>query len=433
MRIHDLNGKAVCILGYGREGKAMLRAIHEHCPTAEVTVADSNGGLEHDEQARVWWQLGEGWLENLQKFDFLIVSPGIPPHPLIDAHANKLTNSVQIFLDTVEETGATVIGVTGSKGKSTTSSLITAVLQKAKKDVHLVGNIGEPSIAHLSEAKENTIFVHELSSYQLMRLAKSPHIAVITSFFPEHLDYHGSIENYLEAKSHITKFQKPDDIVFFPEHSPGSAAIAAHGEGRKIPYGLQDAIIGLEQTKLIGAHNLSNIAAACTVARTLGIADKDCIEAIKGFVPLPHRLQNIGLYHNLQWVDDAISTTPESTIAALDALGDNVTTVILGGQDRGNDFTALGKRIAQSKIKTVILFPGSGSRIRKAIKDARASVTFVEVETMQDAVAKAQFSILNSQFSISPIVLLSPASPSYDQYKNFEEKGDLFQSLITKN
>lgn len=452
MKITDLNGKKVCILGFGREGQAMFKAIERHARDTFVTVADQN--LEPIEKLisansstnptllRMGFDTQSGttvWLRELGRFDVIIKSPGIPPNKELETHHSKLTNSTQIFLDTIAEKGTLVIGVTGSKGKSTTSSLIAAILKQAKKDVLLLGNIGDPAIAHLDAIHKNTIVVLEMSSYQLMNLSVSPHIAVITSFFPEHLDYHGSVEAYLEAKKHITQYQSGKDAVFFNEQSAGAIEIAKEGHGRKIPFSANDSPVKIEETKLLGAHNLSNITAAAKVAQELGVKDATIIEAIKEFHGLPHRLEFVGNYHGIDWVDDAISTTPESTIAALDALGDRVQTIILGGQDRGYDFTKLGERIALSSITDVILFPGSGPKIKQAIQAANAHVEFHEAASMQEAISAAQPKTSPSertsvragnQKPATPIVLLSTASPSYGMFKNFEEKGNLFASAV---
>jgi|CXWL01.1.fsa_nt_gi UDP-N-acetylmuramoylalanine--D-glutamate ligase len=458
MKIADLNGKNVCVLGYGREGQAMVEAIQKYAPSSRITVADKNEECCPSAPLRMTgelqMQLGAEWLRGLDQFDVVIKSPGIPPkvldgvYPESDRGARidkkRMTTPTQIFFDTIKDSGATVIGVTGSKGKSTTASLIHHILQTSnppslmsfggasQKPVTknlLIGNIGEPAISHLKDAKKETIFVMEMSSYQLMDLITSPHIAVITSFFPEHLDYHGSVEAYQDSKKNITRHQTADDMVFFCASSYGASEIAKEGEGVKIPFTAEDALVTIEETNLIGVHNLSNIAGAYAVAMKLDVPTKQAIAAIKTFHGLPHRLQSLGLHHDIEWIDDAISTTPESAIAAIDALNDRVATIILGGQDRGNDFTALGTRIAKSSIKTVILFPGSGPRIKKAIEDAKAAVTFYEVKSMEEAV---KLSTLHSPLSTQSIVLLSTASPSYGMFKNFEEKGDCFKKEILK-
>ncbi len=431
MRIHEIDGKTVCVLGYGTEGRATVRALEQFAPNAEITIADKNAAIPKDSDKH-WLQVGEGWLENLGKFDVIIKSPGIPLS-LLPTGNWPLTSAVQIFLDTIADSGAIVIGVTGSKGKSTTSSLIAAILRAAGRDVHLVGNIGDPSIAHIRDAKKGTIFVHELSSYMLMDATSSPHIAVVTSFFPEHLDYHGSLDAYLDAKKQITRFQHDDDTVYFNADSPGAVSIASEGSGRKIPVHADDCPVNLTDTKLIGEHNRENVALAWRVCEELGVRKDTAIAAVKTFQPLAHRLQDLGMIHGLRWIDDAISTTPESAIAALDALGNGVQTIILGGQDRGNDFSVLANRLKDSNVTTAILFPGSGPRIRAAIEATGATIELIDVATMEEAVAKAKESTrypLPATCSSPPIILLSTASPSYGMFKNFEEKGEAFARCI---
>lgn len=424
MRIHELDGKTICVLGYGKEGRATVKALEEFAPSAEITIADKNRDIPKDSEKH-WRQIGEGWLENLGKFDVIIKSPGIPPQKELDAHAEKTVGGVQIFLDTIAGSGAIVIGVTGSKGKSTTSSLIAEMLRAGGKDARLVGNIGEPSIAHIGDAKKGTIFVHELSSYMLLDLHASPHIAVVTSFFPEHLDYHGSIEAYLDAKKNVARFQGEDDATYFNADSPGAASIAREGKGRKIPVHADDCPVDLADTNLIGEHNRGNIALAWRVAEDLGVRKETAIAAATAFRPLPHRLQSLGVVHGIEWVDDAISTTPESAVAALDALGDRVATIILGGQDRGSDFADLARRLAESDVKTAVLFPGSGPRIRSAIASTGAAIDMIDAASMEDAVRTAKETTPEGR-----IALLSTASPSYGMFKNFEEKGNAFLEAI---
>lgn len=424
MRIHALDGKKVLVLGYGKEGRATVKALEEFAPNAEITIADKKADIAKDSDKHRW-QVGEGWLENLGKFDVIIKTPGIPLSPELAKHAAKITGAVQVFLDTIAGSGAIVVGVTGSKGKSTTSSLIAAALKQAGKDVRLVGNIGDPSIGHIGDAKKGTVFVHELSSYMLLDMTTGPHVAVVTSFFPEHLDYHGSIEAYLDAKKRIARFQTEDDAVYFNADSPGAVSIASEGNGRKIPVHADDCPVDLASTKLIGEHNRENIALAWKVCEDLGVRQSDAVSAFQAFTPLPHRLQPVGTYRGIEWIDDAISTTPESAVAALDALGERVGTIILGGQDRGNDFTVLAERLKDSSVRTAILFPGSGPRIRAAIEAAGAPIELLDAPTMADAVR-----IAAEKTAHGSIALLSTASPSYGMFKNFEEKGDEFQRCV---
>jgi len=408
----------------------MLKAIEEHAPEAKVTIADGNA----DSQLSIInYQLltGPDAFTKLTPFKVLIKSPGIPSSKIPEEFHAKLTNSTQIFLDTVIEAGAQVIGVTGSKGKSTTASLIALILEEEGLDVHLVGNIGEPSIGHISEAKEGTQFVLEMSSYQLMHCTVSPQIAVITSVFPEHLDYHGSMEEYMNAKKHITRFQTAEDFAFYDATSADAETIAQASPGTPVACAVEDSVVRLDETQLLGEHNLKNIALASVVAEHFHIERQTVRKAIAAFPGLPHRLQNVGVHHGIRWVDDSISTTPETAIAALDALGDDVKVILLGGQDRGSDFTKLGERIAKSGVEHVILFPETGPRIREATKSAKAKAKLHEVKTMEEAVkiARSEFRIPNSEFQI-PICLLSPASPSYGMFRDFEERGDVFKKYI---
>src|SRR3989344_1910169 len=252
MHIQELNGKTVCILGFGREGRAMLQALEEMAPEAEVTIADADPALAAD-AGKHGVQMGSHWLQDLDTFDVVIKSPGIPPSALAGINRPYAT-ATQVFFDSIAQSGTTVVGVTGSKGKSTTASLIHHILQtgngKPETRNILIGNIGEPAIAHLADAAKGTIFVMELSSYQLMDLTVSPHIAVITSFFPEHLDYHGSLEAYAEAKKNIVRFQGEEDIVVFAAEGH-AAEIAKEGNGRKMPIEAEDAPVPVAETHLI--------------------------------------------------------------------------------------------------------------------------------------------------------------------------------------
>jgi len=437
MNIRDLEGGAqsICIIGFGREGQAMLKALEDIAWDGDITLADKKKEFTHPNHPAL---TGDDYLEQIDagNFDLIIKSPGVPPHPLFEKWGKKLTTPTQIFFDSIKDTGAMVIGVTGSKGKSTTSSLIAAILKEDSRDAHLVGNIGEPAISHIDNAKKDAIFVMELSSYQLMDLTVSPHIAVVTSFFPEHLDYHASatlgtgltpLEAYLEAKKHIARFQTPQDSVYFCPNFSGCIEIAKEGEGRKIPFSEADSPVTLDEINLIGEHNLSNIAGAYKVCESLGVHPDVAVKAIKAFKGLKHRLQMVGTHHGIDWVDDAISTTPESAIAALHALTGKVDTIILGGQDRGYDFAELAQEVVDSSVTNVILFPDTGVRIRASIEatDASKKIALHDAVSMEEAVMIAKK--VTKQGSVC---LLSTASPSYNMFKNFEDKGDQFQRQI---
>ncbi len=430
MTISDLSGKRVCIVGLGREGLSTLNAIRTYAPTAHIEVRDRDP--QHSIRNTPYAILhtpssirtGADYLSDLQNFDVIIVSPGIKPCKELEESASRLTSATQLFFDTIRGSGSTVIGVTGSKGKSTTASLIHAMLKEAGKNAFLIGNIGDPALDHLDDAGKNTFFVFELSSYQLKDVTVSPQIAVLTSFFPEHLDYHGSIDAYRAAKERIVRFQGNGDAVFYNAENEGATAIATSGKGKKTGFTAADAPVALDDTKMVGRHNLQNVAGAWKVAEALGVSKEQAVQALRDFRPLPHRLENIGVHHGVTWIDDSISTTPESAIAALDALGNDVATIILGGKDRGNDFGALAKHIANTDV-TVILLGENARRIAGIFDEHR--VQSIMAADMAEAVA-----IAKEKTPKGTIVLLSPASASYDLYKNFEERGRAFAQHCTE-
>ncbi|PIX62033.1 hypothetical protein CO057_02720 [Candidatus Uhrbacteria bacterium CG_4_9_14_0_2_um_filter_41_50] len=372
--------KNVCILGYGKEGKVTEKYIKKNHPNLKVGILDQS--------------LDKNYLEKQTNYDLAIKTPGIPKTKVKIPYVT----ATNIFFS---QNKNLIIGVTGSKGKSTTASLIYEILKTSGKKVRLIGNIGNPMLeVLLKKVDPDEIFVIELSSYMLEDIEYSPNIAVLLNLFPEHMDYHGGIENYYEAKKNIFKFQKSGDSAVQPPFT------------EKTP-------LKNSEVPLLGAHNLKNIQAAIKVARLLKVSDSAISKAIKNFKPLPHRLEFVGIFKGIKFYDDAISTTPESTIMAIKTLKD-IGTIFLGGEDRGYDFRELEKILKLHRIQNIVLFPESGERILKS----RRGLNVFETRSMNDAV---KFAFQNT--SKGQICLLSTASPSYSIWKNFEEKGDLFQHL----
>jgi len=391
------------ILGYGKEGKITKQYLKKEYPKLKIGVGDG--------------KLDKNYLKKQTDFDIAVKTPGINKE-LVTVPYTTATN---IFLSKVLDKNL-VIGITGSKGKSTTSSLIFAILKEAGKNVKLLGNIGDPMLeALLNPISQDQIFVLELSSYQLDDIKFSPDIAVVTNLFPEHMDFHHGVENYYQAKKNIINFQHKDNyFIYNPENALSKKWVKDY-QGKAVPCSTD---IPLEDTEipLLGEHNKNNIRAAVSVARILEIPDTIITTAIKNFKGLPHRLERVGEFKGITFYDDAISTTPESTIMAIKALK-NIGTIFLGGEDRNYDFSQLEKAIKRAKIRNVVLFPDSGKRILKSTK----GLNVLKTKSMQEAV---QFAYQHTQKD--SICLLSCASPSYSLWKNFEEKGDQFKKEISK-
>ncbi|MFA6160760.1 MAG: Mur ligase family protein [Patescibacteria group bacterium] len=374
----------VCILGYGNEGRVNERFVKKFYPHLKVSILD---------QSR-----DKNYLAKQTDFDLALKTPGIAKTKVTIPY----TTATNLFFSRNKNL---TIGVTGSKGKSTTVSLIYEMLKAGGKKVRLLGNIGNPMLETVFEKVDSKeIFVIELSSYMLDDIEYSPNIAVLLNLFPEHMTYHGGVENYYAAKKNIFKFQKPGDI-----------AVTKYNDV-KLP-------VKASEVTLLGQHNLKNLKAAVKVARLLKVSDKDIARAIKNFKPLPHRLEFVGRYDGIDFYDDAISTTPESTIMAIKSLK-KVDTIFLGGEDRGYDFVELEKVLRKSGIRNIVLFPDTGKRILKSKK----GFNILSTTSMEKAIQFAYKYTVKDR-----ICLLSTASPSYSLWKNFEYKGDEFQKYVRLN
>ena len=395
--------KNVLILGYGKEGQVSKKYIEKEFPNLKIEVADEATD-------------GKQYLQKQSGFDLAIKTAGMPKE-LVKIPYTTATN---IFFSKIKLSGNTVIGITGSKGKSTTASLIYSILKEAGKNVKLLGNIGSPMLEEiLSPINKEVIYVIELSSYQLDDIEFSPDIAVVTNLFPEHMNYHGSERNYYEAKRNIVKFQNKNDIFICDSKNKIISFWLKNIKSKVLDFAKEDFLYGVK-LNLIGEHNKKNTLAAIMAAKKIGIADETIKHAIEKFQPLPHRLQLVGKFNEIEFYDDAISTSPESTIEAIKSLK-NIDTILLGGEDRGYNFSDLEKTIKKYKIRNVVLFPESGKRIKLK------GLNILNTKSMEEAV---EFAYQNTEKG--KICLLSCASPSYSLWKDFEEKGDQFQLFVKK-
>jgi len=418
MRLNELKNERILILGLGKEGIDNFKFLRKVFPKKVIGIGDKNEEvrnhkLEIRKDKRVRWHLGENYLKAIKDYGIIIKSPGIPAKILrkFRRASQIITSQTEIFF---ENCSGKIIGVTGTKGKSTTTALIYKILKEGGLKVHLVGNIGKPVLSLLLSATPKDIYVYELSSHQLYNLKKSPPIAVFLNVYPEHLDYYQNFNEYIRAKSNITRYQTKKDYLVFNSEDKIVRKVAQKSKAKRIT--------------IKGKFYQLNIAAARAVGRIFQIPSKKIEKAIKNFRYLPHRLEYIGTFKGIKFYNDALSTIPETTILALDSLGDRVETIFLGGFDRGLKFDKLAKRILKSKIKNLIFFPTTGEKIWKAIlkyRKNRGSLKAFFVDNMKEGVKLAYKFTKRGK-----ICLLSCASPSFSIFKDYREKGNLFKKYV---
>lgn len=413
-KLDKFAGKEVVFIGRGREGLSFEKFIKKHGQIADFRFVDQKDG--------------PGYLEKLNELDLkksvVVKTAGCPGRLVPVAY----TTPTQVFFELVGQTGATTVGVTGTKGKTTTSSLIAAMLSQAGKQVIICGNIGRPMLDYLDGATDQTIFVIELSSQQLDDIKISPNIGVATNIYNDHVDYHGSQKAYQEAKHNICRYMTPDDCFIYNPSFPLLQEWASQTAGRAIAIDGDEAI-DMSKTSLIGVHNRLNAIMARTVATLLGASAQDCQQALNQFAPVRHRLQLVRQHSGLSYVDDAIGSQPEATIAGLHAVQTAIGPIgclLLGGKDRQYDFSELIKEIANQTIPCLVLFPETGALIKQALPASYQPKIF-ETTSMAEAVEWA-----SQNTPQDTVVLLSSAAPSYSLWKDFEEKGNLFQDAVNK-
>ena len=459
MKLGELKDKSVLILGLGREGIDSFKFLRKLFPKKILGIADKNEKVDQSCLAKLSNQknklyklyLGKNYLKALKDYDVIIKSPGVPIHlPEIEKafKEGKITSQAEIFFDNwppepqrrVEmkansEGGklhrpGKIIGITGTKGKGTTSSLIYRILKEGGFKAYLVGNIEKPVLSTLFKAKANDIFVYELSSHQLYNLKKGPQIAVFLNLFAAHLDYYKNFKEYQRAKENITLHQTKKDYFIYNSEQKELRGFLKKTKAKKIPIPTNYEYLTNIRIPLIGKFNLKNVMAAVAVGELFNIPKKKIREAIKSFKPLSHRLEFVGKYKGIEFYNDSLATVPEATIAAIDALSRNVQTIILGGFNSNVDYKKLAKRVLESGIKTVILFPPSGQKMWENICQKSKGRKLPEhsfVNNMKDAVKLAY-----QYTKRGKICLLSCASPSYGIFKNYKERGNLFKRYAKK-
>lgn len=420
MKLDDLKKKSIVILGFGREGRDNFLFLRKLFPKKNLGIADVSEKIKKPSR-KVRLHLGKNYLKALKNYNIIIKSPGVPPKVIAPFITQRqiITSQTDIFF---ENCPGKIVGITGTKGKSTTSSLIYQILKQGGLKTHLVGNIGKPVLNLLFSATPKDIYVYELSSHQLQNLKKSPYVAVFLNIYPEHLDYYKNFKEYARAKANITLYQSKDDYLVFNSGDKVIKEFAKKSKAKKVP--IRGKYYELDKT------------AARTVGKIFKIPPKVIDKAIKEFEYLPHRLELVGTFKGITFYNDALATIPEATMAAMDALGRRVETIMLGGFERNIDFKNLAKKVLKSDIKNIILFPTTGERIWKSILKTQdkaplqkrlvvSRIKHFFVDNMRDA-AKLAYQHTKK----GKICLLSTASPSFSIFKDYKEKGNLFKKFV---
>lgn len=443
MILQGLKNKNILIFGFGKEGIDNYLALRKLFSDKILAVADRkeigeldkklSALLKKDKKLRL--HLGENYLRALKNYDLIIKTPGIPPkiYQRFLKKGSVVTSQTELFFDHFP---GLIIGVTGTKGKGTTSSLVFSILKKAKLPVYLGGNIGQPVFQYLLKSKPEHIFIYELSSHQLQGLKKSPQIAVFLNLFPDHLDYYRNFQEYQEAKSNVATYQTKNDFLIYNSSDQNVKALVRKSKAQKIAFSSKQPLTLFEKSlkkhyRLKGDFNVLNLRAALKVAGLFKIPNRAVLQAVKEFKGLPHRLEFIRRYKGIDFYNDSMSTIPEVTMVALDALGLKVKTLIVGGSDKGSDYSTLAKKILKQKVKNLIIFPGTGEKVWALVKKSVKHPTPIQpffVSSMADAVR-----IAFQKTKKDEICLLSPGAASFNLFSSYQERGNLFKKLVKEN
>ncbi|EKD85615.1 MAG: UDP-N-acetylmuramoyl-L-alanyl-D-glutamate synthetase [uncultured bacterium] len=479
--------KRVAVLGLGIEGLSSVKFLIKH--EAQVTILDRKKEEElrsicHAEfisasnnlssvKSEILKQVqddngkgikiigGKDYLNNLDKFDVIVRSPGVKRNlpEIIYAEKNgvEITSQTKIFFDLCP---CPIIGITGTKGKGTTATLVYEMLKKQGLDAYLGGNIGKPPFDFLDKLTPQSLVVLELSSFQLQDLKKSPawpagrpHIAVVLMITSEHLDYHKDTNEYVDAKRNLVRHQGAEDFAIINRDYLASLESDIHTDAKIFQVsrerdsydqgcfikdnkvlvnkdGEEKEIISAKEILLPGKHNLENVCAAVMAATIAGVSKEDIVKVLKTFKGLEHRLELVSEINGIRYYDDSFSTTPETAIAAIEAFK-NPEILILGGSSKGSDFSELGKVISNAKnIKAIIGIGKEWGRIKAKFRipsnsASRHNSEFIIVEGAKDmktiVVAASKIAVAGD------VVLLSPACASFDMFKNYKDRGEQFK------
>ena len=444
--VEKLRNKKLAILGFGKEGQSTYRFIRKYLKDQFITILDlkdvsDNDLLANDKNLEIVF--GDKYLDNLDRFDLIIKAPGISLKDLKDEEVRKkITSQLELLLEVNRQN---IIGITGTKGKSTTTSLLYQVFKDQNRDVYLLGNIGIPVLDQIEEYKDDTTLIIEMSSHQLEFIEVSPHIAIVLNLFQDHLDHDGDLEHYHNNKMNIYNYQDSSDIMIYSDDNEYLHNRVVNGNFKGQHYDIrfddspkkgnsvrlkdnkiyyQDEVLYEDgKRELIGDHNLKNIMFVVLVAKLMGLDLKKAKDTINTFKGLKYRMEKIGTFDDITYYNDTIATIPEATISAIEALKD-VDTLIFGGMDRGIEYGTFLTYLKNCHIRNLVCMPTTGYNIGKILeKESNKNIFFAE--TLQEA-----YDISKNKTERGKICLLSPAASSYEYFKNFEEKGKCFEEIV---
>ncbi len=424
--------RKIGILGFGNEGRAVLRFLKRNkaLKDAEVWILDKSEKIKIPAGTKA--QLGKNYLKDLGRFESIYRSPGVPymSKELVAARKKgvRFSSATKLFF---ERCPAPIIGITGTKGKGTTSTLIKKILKAAKRDVYLAGNIGLPAVEIIPKLKKTSLAILELSSFQLQDLEISPKVSVVLEVFPDHQDSHKDLAEYYSAKANVAKHQKPTDAVFFFDDQRKSRWVAAHGRGKKMPV-LPDGSLELDEEELNvkGPHNFRNAVLALAVAKYLGVPKKTAVRVIKNFRGLEHRLEFVRAIGNIKFYNDSASTNPHTSAAALKSFAPGEAAIILGGYDKGLDYSPVAKAIKETRPKLVVLLGANSQKIYKTINKTGVKIKFAKNLKSAIGLAYSAFTTHHSRLTTNYSVVFSPGAASFDMFRNYAHRGEEFKKAV---
>jgi len=415
-----IQDKRIVLLGFGMEGQSSFRFFSKNFPKNNFLIADKNPDIrEHPllQQADIEISTGQNYLSSISDNDFIIKSPGIKLPENCKLNHDSIFSQTDLFIQAFRKQ---IIGVTGTKGKSTTSSLLFKILSDQNKKAILIGNIGKPALDYWDKIEDDTFIVFELSAHQLEYTRFSPTYSILLNLFPEHLDYFKTENNYFKAKLNIAKFQSEGEFFFCNQTELINDSIKRKNDYKKL-------IHIDEMLYLKGLHQLKNCIPILNLTNILGLNEELTLESIRNFKPLPHRIEFIGKIKKLQFYNDSISTIPEASIEALKSLK-KVDYLILGGLDRTLNYQKLYDFLEKFTLNTIFFIGPAGKRMFDELAN-NSKFKKIHIEKLHLFEPHLENIIQENKNSIC---LLSPAAASYDEFKNFEERGDYFRSLIEK-